>query len=140
MMKAGKAAACSKNPKDAFDELVALTKKSIEFDPWSKKRGLGGYCEEIWIEADEVMDAVRNRDYENLKSELGDVLLDWCHACELAEMEGRFTAEEVISGVIQKIGRRKPYLKENRKVGPEEASRIWKEAKEKEKKDIKKEK
>jgi NTP pyrophosphatase (non-canonical NTP hydrolase) len=128
-----KNAECQKKPKDTFDELMKLTKKSIELDPWSKKRGFFGYCEEIKIEADEVMDAVKNKDYENLKSELGDVILDWCHACELAEMEGRFTAEEVMAGVIEKIERRKPYLKENRKVGVAEASRIWKEAKEKEK-------
>jgi NTP pyrophosphatase (non-canonical NTP hydrolase) len=123
----------AKRPKDSFEELIALTKRSIELDPWSKKRGLDGYCEELKCEIDEVILAKNNNDYENLKEELGDVLLDWCHACNLAEIDGHFTTEEVINDVISKINRRKPFLSENRKVEFDEARTLWKDAKDKEK-------
>jgi NTP pyrophosphatase (non-canonical NTP hydrolase) len=116
-----------------FEKLMLLTNKSIKLDPWSKKRGLYGYCEELKCEVDEVIAAKDANDYENLKEELGDVLLDWCHACALAEIGGYFTTEEVIDDVIKKIQRRKPFLAENRKVEFEEARMIWKNAKEQEK-------
>ncbi|MBN2458488.1 nucleotide pyrophosphohydrolase [Candidatus Woesearchaeota archaeon] len=117
-----------------FKEFIGIIKKSIELDPWAKERGLAGYCEEIKIEAEEVLEAVRKDDKENLKEELGDVLLDWAHACLLAEENGDFTMEDVISFVHDKINRRKPYLKENKRVSRPDARKAWLRAKEEEKK------
>jgi tetrapyrrole methylase family protein / MazG family protein len=116
-----------------FNDLVRTTSKSIMLDPWAKKRGLKGYCEEIRTEADEAVSAVSKKDYKNLEEELGDVLIDWCHACIAAEQQGLFTMNDVIKGAEQKLHRRKPYLKEGRKVSLKEAKEIWAKAKKAEK-------
>jgi uncharacterized protein YabN with tetrapyrrole methylase and pyrophosphatase domain len=118
---------------DSFKHLIDLCRKSLRLDPWVKERGLAGYCEEIASESQEAIEAVKKTDYENLKEELGDILLDWCHACLLAEEEGLFTTKEVIEGLQMKISRRKPYLSQGRVPSKEEASQIWKMVKQQEK-------
>jgi XTP/dITP diphosphohydrolase len=113
----------------SFDDLVALCKKSTAKDPWVKDRGLAGYCEEIAGEAEEALQAIKNNDNANLREELGDVLLDWCHACILAEQEERCNMQDVIEGVMHKLAARKPYLHETRTITREESDRAWKRAK-----------
>jgi NTP pyrophosphatase (non-canonical NTP hydrolase) len=113
-------------------EYAKLVEKSIKFDPWSRKRGLAGYVDEIIIEAEELKKAIENNDAENIKEELGDVLLDWTHACILAGEKHGFTMQEVMDASAGKINRRKPYISEGKKVSLEEAKAIWKKAKEEE--------
>ncbi len=119
--------------RQSFEELIELIRKSLKYDPWTKKRGLKGYCVELRTEADEAIEAVEKEDYDNLKEELGDVLLDWGHACMIAENENLFTTKDVIETVKAKLAWRKPYLNEGRTVTKDEAHRIWTKAKEEEK-------
>ena len=97
--------------------------KSVKHDPWVRERGLFGYFDELVSEVEEVRDALG--DSEHLKEELGDVLMDWVHVCLLAGVP----IDEVISGVTDKLNRRKPYLSEARTVTKDEAVRLWQKAK-----------
>ena len=119
-----------------FDYFMKMISKSSDRDPWVKNKKVEGYCEEILNEAKEVIKAVLNKDNNNLKEELGDVLYDWAHACKLAEEQGIFTVKDVIHSATEKLLRRKPYLleKDNRNLTSEETVRIWMKAKEKERK------
>jgi nucleoside triphosphate diphosphatase len=112
---------------------IITVEKSLVLDPWSGTQGVAGYCDEIKKEAEEAIEAARKKDYANLKEELGDVLIDWCHACIIAEQQGLFTMANIIKDADDKLHRRKPYLKENRKVELDEAKALWKKAKEMEK-------
>ncbi|MEK6868234.1 MAG: MazG nucleotide pyrophosphohydrolase domain-containing protein [Nanoarchaeota archaeon] len=89
----------------------------------------------IELEARELIEAMKTKDYEHIKEELGDVLMDWAHACKLAEEQGLFTIKDVLDAVNEKIKRRKPYVldAEKKEMTKEEAVRIWKEVKKKEK-------
>jgi NTP pyrophosphatase (non-canonical NTP hydrolase) len=111
--------------KNAINEFIDLVESSLEYDPWTEQRGFFGYCEEIEIESKEVIDALKKKDIENLKEELGDVFIDWCHAVISGEREGYFSAKDVVNDAIDKLNRRKPYLKEKRKVSLNEAREIW---------------
>jgi NTP pyrophosphatase (non-canonical NTP hydrolase) len=115
-----------------IDAHAEVMRKSIKLDPWSRKRGLLGYAEEIIIEAEELKKAIGNKDASNIKEELGDVLIDWTHACILAGEEYGFTMQDVIDASAEKIQRRKPYIAQGRKVSLEEAQDTWKRAKEEE--------
>ena len=121
------------NTTSALKRLFELCEKSVEFDGWVKKTGMVGYCKEIINESKEISEALENKDYDNLKEELGDVLMDLFEACLLAEHEGHFSTSDVFSSAISKIERRRPYLEKNKKVTPEESVEYWLIAKEKEK-------
>jgi tetrapyrrole methylase family protein/MazG family protein len=115
-----------------FQDFIEVVRKGADLDGWVARKGLEGYTHEIKKEVDEAIQAFDDNDFEHMKEEMGDVLHDWAHAVILAEREGRFTMEDVLKEITLKMERRRPFLKEGRKVGAEEASRIWKEAKEKE--------
>ncbi len=119
--------------KESLSELYDICNKSIELDGWMKDTGFKNYCKEVSKEAEEVQKALDNEDMDNLKEELGDVLMDLMNACILAEKEGVFDSREVVESVVSKIRRRRPYLEEGRKVSKEESVRLWLEAKRKEK-------
>lgn len=59
-------------------------------------------------EANEVIEAVNNHDFINLKEELGDLLLQVVMYSEIAKERGEFTLEEVIHCVAQKMVKRHP--------------------------------
>ncbi|MBR1759318.1 MAG: nucleotide pyrophosphohydrolase [Lachnospiraceae bacterium] len=73
---------------------------------------------------------------ENLKEELGDLLLQVIFQTQLAEEEGHFTMEEMIQGVIDKMVRRHPHVFAEHKphyATVEEERAAWEEMKKKEK-------
>ncbi|MFP4118015.1 MAG: MazG nucleotide pyrophosphohydrolase domain-containing protein [Candidatus Woesearchaeota archaeon] len=117
-----------------FSTLLEYCKKSIELDEWVRDNGFNGYCKEISKEAHEVNEAADKEDYANLREELGDVLMDLLMASLLAEEEGHFSSDDVISSALSKIERRRPYILEDRKVSKTESVNLWLDAKEKEKK------
>jgi len=121
--------------KTSFERFIKIIEKSVDRDPWVKEKKVEGYSAEIVKEAKEVIEAIKKKDNDNLKEELGDVLYDWAHACKLAEEQKLFSMEDVINSASEKLVRRKPYLLEKKKrlLTTEETVRIWKEAKAKEK-------
>ncbi|RLG13762.1 MAG: hypothetical protein DRN66_03570 [Candidatus Nanohalarchaeota archaeon] len=119
--------------KQTFENFIELIKISCKKDPWTKNAGIKGYCHELRKESEEAIEAVEKKDDENLKEELGDILLDWVHICVMAEEKKLFLVNDVIEGATDKINRRKPYLKTGQNLSAEEARRIWLEVKEKEK-------
>src|SRR3989338_2767237 len=121
--------------KKTFEEFIDLINKSTDRDPWVRDTNIEGYCQNIEIEARELIEAMKTKDYDHIKEELGDVLMDWAHACKLAEEQGLFTIKDVLDAVNEKIKRRKPYVLDDKKkdMTKEEAVRIWKEVKKKEK-------
>ena len=118
--------------KETFEDFIHWVGKSKKHCPWVKDRKLEGFCEEILLEAKELVNAAKKQDKENLKEELGDILLDWAHACALAEEEG-ITIKEVIASARDKLKRRKPFILDGKTVTKEEATKIWFRVKEKEK-------
>ena len=81
----------------------------------------------------EVVDAIDNKDMDNLREELGDVLLQVVFHSQLAEEAGQFTLEDVINDVTQKMIRRHPHVfnRENN-----EKTYTWDELKAQEKRNI----
>ena len=73
-------------------------------------------------------------DADNLKEELGDLLLQVVMHAQIAAEEGHFTIEDVISGVSEKMIRRHPHVFGDLDArDAEEAFSRWNEAKQKEK-------
>ena len=61
-------------------------------------------------EAYEVSDAIERRDAEDLREELGDLLLQAVYHAQLASEIGLFTFEDVVHGITTKMIRRHPHV------------------------------
>ena len=118
----------------AFKELIAAIELNRKMCPWQKKMTLENQTKEFLLESKEVEEAVKKKDYKNLKEELGDVLWDVLTIAHIAEDKGHFKAKEIFESIKKKIKRRKHYMFEGKTVDIPTAIRIWDEVKEKEKK------
>lgn len=87
-------------------------------------------------ECAEVLEAIDNKDTENLCEELGDVLFQVMIHSEIEKEQGNFTVDDVIDGVCQKMVRRHPHVfggPEMRKMDGNE--NLWQEMKKLERKE-----
>ncbi|MCR4591327.1 MAG: MazG family protein [Lachnospiraceae bacterium] len=125
---------------DYFEEFRALIARLRAKDgcPWDREQthmSLKAACIE---EAAEVISGInildRTGNAENLKEELGDLLLQvMMHAC-IAEEEGLFTIEDVVQGISEKMIRRHPHIFGNVTVSNSEEVLVnWEEIKKQEK-------
>ena len=64
----------------------------------------------ILEEAQELSDAFENKDTQNFKEELGDLLLQIVLQSKIAEENDLFSFDEVIDNLCEKLIRRHPYV------------------------------
>lgn len=104
--------------------------------PWDKKQTHETLIKCLKDETQELIDAIEKKDTENMKEELGDVLLQVLMHSQIAAEEGKFTIDDVIQGLYDKLHRRHPHVfgDHARAATPEEALALWKEMKKKERK------
>lgn len=102
--------------KYTYKDFVEIIRKlrSENGCPWDREQTHMSLRPCMMEEAAETAAAIRIYDrtgsYENLREELGDVLLQVVmHAC-IAEEEGIFTLEDVVSEVAEKMVRRHPHV------------------------------
>ena len=121
---------------EKFDEFVATIAalRSENGCPWDRKQTHDSLKECLVEETGEVLEAIDKKDDANLCEELGDVLLQVVMHAQIAAEEGRFTIEDVISGVNEKMIRRHPHVFGDIKVSSvEEGLDLWEQIKQKEK-------
>jgi len=107
--------------KEIFKELNGLINlirvlRSPDGCPWDKKqksRDIGKY---ILEEAYEVVDALENKNNQNVKEELGDLLFQILFLADINEEEGLFSLSDVIAGVREKMIRRHPHVFGDEKI------------------------
>jgi len=78
--------------------------------PWDRRQTHATLLKYLREEAGEVSQAVRRKDWHNLREELGDVLLQVVFHSELARRAGRFSLADVIETVNSKMVRRHPHV------------------------------
>ncbi|MGN0025031.1 MAG: MazG family protein [Candidatus Avelusimicrobium sp.] len=102
--------------------------------PWDKKQTHESLIKCLQNEAQELIDAINHKDDENMKEELGDVLLQVLIHSQIAAEEGKFTIDDVIQGLYDKLHRRHPHVfgEHAKAESPEEALAVWREMKKKE--------
>ncbi len=116
-----------------FQELHQAVSNDRRYSPWSKERTLSERVQMLHEEVQEVLQALGNEDLVNLKEELGDVIWDAVAVAVIAEEKGLFSTEEVLHDVVDKFKQRKPWIFKDIPVSIKEESRLWIEAKKKEK-------
>jgi MazG family protein len=78
--------------------------------PWDREQTHESLVPGLLEEAYEVAEAVRAHDDENLREELGDLLLQVVMHAQIASEEGRFTISEVSREIADKLVRRHPHV------------------------------
>ena len=78
--------------------------------PWDRVQTHQSIRRNMLEEAYEVAEAIDRDDTENLKEELGDVLLQVVFHSSMAQQENRFTFDDVVDGVCKKLVFRHPHL------------------------------
>lgn len=103
--------------------------------PWDREQTHESLKPCLIEESYEVLEAIDNKDRDNLCEELGDVLLQVVMHTVMAEEEQQFTMEDVITGVSEKMIRRHPHVFGEVTVeNSEEVLKNWDEIKKQEKK------
>lgn len=102
--------------------------------PWDKAQTHESMIPCLRDECEEVIEAIGQKDDENLCEELGDVLLQVLLHAQIAKEEGRFTIEDVVNTLAEKMVRRHPHVFGNEEYGsPEQNKKRWEEIKRAEK-------
>ena len=122
---------------EEFQEIIARL-RAEDGCPWDRAQTHASLKPACIEEAAEVVCGInileRTGDCENLKEELGDLLLQVVMHAQIAKEEGLFTMEDVIDGVSEKMIRRHPHVFADVAADtPEEALRSWESVKAKEK-------
>ena len=78
--------------------------------PWDLEQDFKSIVPHTIEEAYEVADAIEREDHHNLKSELGDLLLQVMFYCQMAREENLFSFHDVAEGILQKMIRRHPHV------------------------------
>ena len=118
---------------DEFVETIA-TLRAPGGCPWDQEQTHESMKKCLIDEAEEVLEAIDAKDDDNLCEELGDVLLQVVMHAQIAAEEGRFTIEDVIRGVNDKMIRRHPHVFGDVKVDSlEDQLKLWEEIKAQEK-------
>lgn len=97
-----------------FLELMRTMRERCEWKAAQTHESLVPFLAE---ESQEVLAAIAEGDPEHLKEELGDLLLQIYFHAAIAEEAGRFTMDDVIAGLTEKMIRRNPHV-----FGPEAES------------------
>lgn len=101
-----------------FNELKKIFEilHSPEGCMWDKLQTHKSLLKYLREETTEFIKAVRNGKPQNMKEELGDILLQIMFHCQLAKKKKIFTIEDVIDTLIRKLKRRHPHVFAGRKV------------------------
>lgn len=78
--------------------------------PWDAEQTHESLLSNLIEETYETVDTIKRGDWEHLKEELGDLLLQVVFHSELAEEAGRYNLDDVARGVSDKLVRRHPHV------------------------------
>lgn len=121
----------------SFKKLIELARKlrGPEGCPWDQSKTLEELQKDFMEEAEEVKQALEEKDWPNLREEMGDILFNIILMAIIAEEKGLFTMKEVLDDIQEKIVSRHTWVfGDDEASTPEEAIALWNKNKEKEKK------
>jgi ATP diphosphatase len=78
--------------------------------PWDLTQDFASIAPYTIEEAYEVADAIERGDFEDLKDELGDLLLQVVFHAQMAKEAGRFSFGEIVEAITAKMIRRHPHV------------------------------
>jgi MazG family protein len=120
----------------SLPRLVEIMQRLLAPDgcPWDREQTLETLRQYVVEEAHEVVDAIDHGKPDELREELGDLLLQIVFQSEIARSKGWFGPDDVVTAIVDKLVRRHPHVFGDLKVsGTAEVLEQWEQLKAKEK-------
>ena len=119
-----------KNVQDSFLRLVTIMDELREQCPWDKKQTVETLRPLTIEETYELADAITENNWQDIKEELGDLMLHLVFYSKIGMEQQQFTLTEVINGICEKLIARHPHIYGDVKVSNEEdVKRNWEKLK-----------
>lgn len=113
-----------------FSDFVELVKKLRKECPWDKEQTNDSIKAATIEEAYEVVEAIDHNNYDELRKELGDLLLHVVFHTVIAEEKNHFNIDNVIESISEKLIRRHPHVFGETVInGKEEVKKNWEKIK-----------
>src|SRR5882757_1183219 len=94
--------------------------------PWDLEQNFETIAPYTIEEAYEVADAITRGDLEDLRDELGDLLLQVVFHARMAQEQGAFDFGDVVTAITTKLVRRHPHVfGDTRDLTPAEVKGLW---------------
>jgi len=104
----------------AFERLLTIMDELREKCPWDKKQTMDTLRHLSIEEMYELSDAIIEGDLEEVKKELGDLMLHLVFYSKLGSEKGAFDVTDVLNGVCEKLIHRHPHIYGDVEVKDEE--------------------
>lgn len=113
-----------------INKLVEIMDELREKCPWDKKQNVHTLRQQTIEETYELADAITDKNWNGIKEELGDMLLHIVFYAKLADEKSKFSLQEVIDGICEKLVKRHPHIYGNITVENEEdVKKNWEQIK-----------
>ncbi len=107
-------------------EIMAALRHPETGCAWDLKQTFATIAPYTLEEAAEVADAIAREDRDDLREELGDLLLQVIFHARIAEEEGSFAFPDVVEAITAKLVRRHPHVfGDTRALKPDEIKAVW---------------
>jgi MazG family protein len=93
-----------------FNEFVGIVKRLRKECPWDGEQTNDSIKAATIEEAYEVVESIDHKNYDELKKELGDLLLHVVFHSQIAEEDNHFNINDVIDSIQEKLIRRHPHV------------------------------
>lgn len=118
---------------EAFMRLVKIMDELREGCPWDRRQTVQTLRSLTIEELYELTDAILTENWAGIKEELGDLFLHLLFYARIAREKEKFSLDEVLNGISEKLISRHPHIYGNIKVNDEEdVKRNWENLKLKE--------
>lgn len=106
--------------KKAFERLLIIMDELREGCPWDRKQTLESLRHLTIEEVYELGDAILEGDHEEIKKEIGDILLHMVFYAKIASETGKFDIADALNAICEKLVSRHPHIYGDVKVADEE--------------------
>ncbi|PHN05398.1 nucleoside triphosphate pyrophosphohydrolase [Flavilitoribacter nigricans DSM 23189 = NBRC 102662] len=118
---------------EAFGRLLKIMDELREQCPWDRKQTMESLRNLTIEETYELADAILAGDLDEVKEELGDIMLHMVFYAKIADEKGAFDIADALNAVCEKLIKRHPHIYGDVKVnGEEDVKRNWEQLKLKE--------
>jgi len=99
-----------KKTEKSIEKFIKIVKRLRKDCPWDREQTHTSIRHSLIEETYEVIEAIDQKDSDELKKELGDLLLHIVLHAVIAEEENSFTLKDVIDSITEKMIRRHPHV------------------------------